>query len=151
MVAEGVLLHGTAVAVAGRAVLIRGRSGAGKSDLALRCLAVPPGPFATAPPLLVADDQVMASAHGDRVRISAPPALRGLIEVRGIGIRLAPSVPEADLVLVADLVPPEQVERLPELELPAVIAGLDVPRVLLAPFEASAPLKLLLALAAAGT
>ena len=147
--ADAADIHGTAIAVGGRAVLLRGRPGAGKSDLALRCLAVPVGPFATEPPVLIADDRVIATPGPTGVLIQAPDVLRGLIEVRGVGIVQVPSAPHALLMLVADLVDPAAVERMPEAQPPAVIGGIAVPVIQIAPFEASAPLKLLLALAAA--
>lgn len=141
------LVHATAVAVGGRAVLIRGPSGCGKSDLALRCLACAPGPFLPEPAALVADDQVEIARVGSTLRASAPHAIRGLIEVRGLGIVTVASVASAEVVLAADLVSPADVERLPEPAQAARIQGIDVPVVRLAPFEASAPIKLLLALA----
>ena len=141
------LVHATVIAVAGRAVLIRGASGTGKSDLALRCLAVPPGPFAAAAPVLVADDRVEAEAQGDHVRLTSSAAIRGLLEVRGIGIVAVAFVAEAELALVADIVVPGAIERMPTGGLTAVVCGLTVPRVLVDAREASAPLKLLLALA----
>ena len=144
------VLHATAIAVAGRGVLIRGPSGSGKSDLALRCLAVPAGPFAAAAALLVADDQVEVAAHGGRVRITAPAVLRGLIEVRGIGIVEVACAPDAELALVADIVPPGEVERMPAAGLTATICGIAVPYMRVDAHEASAPIKLLLALAEAG-
>ena len=140
-------IHGTAIAVAGRAVLLRGKPGAGKSDLALRCLAVAAGPFANEAPMLIADDRVMAIAEAVGIRVYGPNVLRGLIEVRGIGIVHVPSVPSALLALVADLVAPQAIARMPEPRAPAIICGVEVPCISLAPFEASAPLKLLLALA----
>ena len=142
------LIHGTAIAVAGRAVLIRGPSGAGKSDLALRCLAVPAGPFAAAAPMLVADDQVLAQLSGAAVLLSPPDAIAGLIEVRGIGIVTMPFVRQARLALVADLAEPTAIERLPATGSTVLVCGAVLPRIAIAPLEASAPLKLLLALAA---
>lgn len=140
-------IHGTAIAVGRHGVLIRGRSGSGKSDLALRCLAVPIGPFAAEQPLLVADDRVVAQAGPASVVMTAPPPLRGLLEVRGIGILPMPSVESADLVLVADITEAERIDRLPDDLAPARICEHDIPRMLIAPFEAAAPLKLLLTLA----
>jgi HPr kinase/phosphorylase len=133
------LVHATAVAVGGRAVLLRGPSGSGKSDLALRLI--------DAGARLVADDQSRLWREGTAIFIEAPPSIAGLIEVRGIGIlRLAP-LPAARLCLIADLVAPDRVERLPE---PAseFILGVFIPRLAVAPFEASAPAKLRLVLAA---
>lgn len=147
---ETVNLHGTAVAVGGHAVLIRGPSGAGKSDLALRTIALTPGPLIAHQPVLVADDRVLVTEGAAGLRVTCPVALQGLIEVRGVGIVHVPFLAAAALVLVADLADPMAIERLPQPLEPAYICGRPVPRVLIAPFAASAPLKLLLALAAVG-
>ena len=144
------LIHGTAIAVAGRAALIRGPSGSGKSDLALRCLAVGVGPITSDPARLVADDQVLAEVTGGHVMLSAPATIRGLIEVRGIGVVAVPVIAAAELALVVDLVAAGDVERLPEPGRTQTVCGVDVPCMKLAPFEMSAPLKLLLALGGGG-
>lgn len=145
---EVVEVHGTAIAVAGYAVLMRGKSGAGKSDLALRCLALPVGPFVAQAPVLIADDWVRVTTSPDGLAVSAPHQLQGLIEVRGVGIVQVAFSVEAKLALVADLVEPTRIERLPLALEPVEIAGHPVPRLLIAPFEGSAPLKVLIALAA---
>mgnify|MGYP001404388538 CR=1 FL=1 len=119
----------------GAAVLVLGPPGSGKSDLALRLI----GRGFT----LVADDQVLLDGRAVR----APEALRGMLEVRGLGIfeRLAVA-DDAALALVVDLVPPDGVARLP---VPASWAPAGVPRVALHAFEASACDKLAWALDAA--
>lgn len=91
-----VILHATAVAFAGRAVLILGGSGSGKSALALRLIA--------AGAVLVADDRVMIRRGADGALIAAsPPGIAGLIEARFVGILRAPHVAEAPVSLVVDL------------------------------------------------
>lgn len=144
-------LHGTAVAVEGRAVLIRGASGSGKSDLALRAIAMGPSGLLPASAALVADDRVIVEPRNGALMISAPTVLKGLLEVRGIGIVNLDATDEARLVLVADLTEGESIERLPEEgETTEILPGWPVPRVRIAPFEASAAAKLLLALSRAG-
>jgi serine kinase of HPr protein (carbohydrate metabolism regulator) len=142
------LLHGTAIALDGHAALIRGPSGAGKSDLALRCLTATirqsDGRVLAAD--LVADDQVVAEQHDDGVWLSAPSTIRDRIEIRGVGIRPWRAIDAARLVVVVDLVAPDDVERVPDARTVTVLAS-DVPLLQLAPFEASAPTKLLLELA----
>ena len=143
---DSTLVHGTAVALDGRAVLIRGASGSGKSDLALRfialCGGLPPDGIA----ILVADDQVEARVHREMLVVSAPATIAGQIEVRGIGITKFPYVASARLALVADLVPTAAIVRMPEPEM-CEIAGISVPLVAIAPFESSAAIKLRLCLA----
>jgi HPr kinase/phosphorylase len=147
---EAELIHGTCVALGRRAALLRGPSGSGKSDLALRFLFLARrGPAALDPPALVADDQVSIRRDGDRVLATAPGSIQGQLEVRGVGIVGVKPVTEAELVLVVDLVDAGLVERLPPIGLTARLAGTDLPLVRLTPFEASAPIKLALELARA--
>jgi serine kinase of HPr protein (carbohydrate metabolism regulator) len=140
------LVHGTCVALGRRAALLRGGSGAGKSDFALRFIALP-GEGALFP-RLVADDQVLITANADGTLFaSPPPTIAGKIEVRGLGIVDMPYLAEAELVLVCDLVEAKDVPRMPAAtKATASIAGVAVACLKLAPFEASAPLKLKMAL-----
>ena len=140
------LVHGTCVALGRRGVLLRGGAGSGKSDLALRFMALPSEGALC--PGLVADDQVYVTANPDgTLTASAPPTIAGKIEVRGLGIMPVPFLPEAELVLVCDLAGSNDVPRMPpELEKTTVLAGVPLPTLRLAPFEASAPLKLKMAL-----
>jgi serine kinase of HPr protein (carbohydrate metabolism regulator) len=132
-VTETLLQHATAVAIDGEAVLLRGPTGSGKSDLALRLI--------DGGAQLIADDQTLLRRIEDRVIASAPATIVGLIEVRGIGIfRMEPSdgVP---LVLIADLIVSGDVERMPERRF-EIVLGVAIQLITLAPFEASAPAKL---------
>jgi len=138
--------HGTAIALGANAALIRGAPGSGKSDLALRCLAVAPTALVPCPTLLVADDYVQISRTGPRLVAEAPATIRGKLEVRGVGIVTVPCVASAELVLVADLVTPDRIERFPDPPPETAIMGVRLPLLYLAPFEAAAPVKLLLAL-----
>ena len=133
------LVHGTCVEVHGHGVLLRGPSGSGKSDLALRLI--------DGGARLVADDQVQLTIDGSFAHASAPPAISGRMEVRGIGILPVPSVDGAPVSLVVDLVAPENVPRLPEPNV-CRLAGVDVACISLAPFEASAEAKVRLAVRA---
>jgi serine kinase of HPr protein (carbohydrate metabolism regulator) len=137
-------LHATCVALrvgrSWRAVLLRGPSGAGKSDLALRLI--------DSGARLVADDQTHVAKVGRALIATPPAALAGMIEVRGIGIvTLARSqvLARAPVTLLVDLVPSDRVERLPESCNETVI-GVALPRLALAPFEASTVAKMRLAL-----
>lgn len=144
------LVHGTCVALGRTAALLRGPSGAGKSDLALRFLFLARRrPAALEPPILVADDQVLLVRNGGRLLTKAPDAIRGKMEVRGVGIIEVKSLVEADLALVVDLVPAQAIERLPEGGETTQLLGVAVPRIALFPWEASAPIKLAIALARA--
>ena len=136
---EALLVHATAVAIGGRAVLLRGPSGSGKSDLALRLI--------DAGARLVADDQSLLRREGDAVIAVAPPSIAGLIEARGVGLLRLDPAPAARLFLIADLVAADRVERLPQPS-SDMLLGIAIPTIAIAPFEASAAAKLRLALAA---
>lgn len=144
--ATEIVVHGTAIALGGRAALLRGASGSGKSDLALRALAAPASSLVESSFGLVADDQVVIRATEDGLTVSPPDRLQGLIEVRGLGIVTVSHVSKARLSLLVDLVGPHQVERLPDPWPTDVLLGVSLPVLRLAPFEVSAPLKLALAL-----
>lgn len=121
-------------------MLFLGPPGAGKSDLVLRLLG--------RGWMLVADDQVELDATEPGALHAAPPdALRGLLEVRGLGlVRDLPVAAPARLRLVVDLLPPgETPPRLPD---PATFQahGRALPRLALAGREAAAPDKVALAL-----
>jgi serine kinase of HPr protein (carbohydrate metabolism regulator) len=131
------LVHATTVAVGGKAVLLRGPSGSGKSDLALRLI--------DAGARLVADDQTELVRAGGMILARPPAAIAGLIEVRGIGIARMEPIMEAPLALLVDLVEREAVERLPPQRTERML-GIDLPLIALAPFDTSAPVKLRLAL-----
>jgi HPr kinase/phosphorylase len=142
----GELVYGTCVALGPYAALLRGRSGSGKSDLALRFLAL--APEGDLQPRLVADDQVWIVAQSDGSLIASPPeTLAGKIEVRGVGIVSLPHRSTARLVLVADLVAAEEVPRMPPAQPHQItIAKTTLNVVKLCPFELSAAIKLKLAL-----
>lgn len=133
-------VHGTCIDIDGYGVLLRGPSGSGKSDLALRLI--------DGGARLVADDQTELSARDGRIVASPPPVLAGLLEVRGLGILRLGHSPSAPLTLVVDLVSPQAVERLPEPSF-CDFSGIRLPRLALAPFEQSAAAKVRLAVRAA--
>ena len=145
------LVHGTCVALGRTAALLRGPSGSGKSDLALRFLFLARrGPAALEAPILVADDQVYLTRKGARLAARAPDSIRGKIEVRGVGIVEVKSAEDAELALVVDLVAAAgDIERLPDGGATTRLLGLDIPLVRLFAWEASAPIKLAVALARA--
>lgn len=130
-------LHASCVAIGGRAVLLHGRSGSGKSDLALRLI--------DRGAQLVSDDYTIVRRMGDGLIASAPSNIAGQLEVRGVGIIPMPALESAPVALMALL--DELVERMPE-DRPAMrpVAGLSLPVIALAALEASAPIKLELAL-----
>ena len=149
MAAETKIVGGTTIARHGHAVLLRGPSGRGKSDLALRAICQPvmlPGEPAAQPFVLVSDDQTTLTLDDGEVLTSAPAPLRGLLEVRDIGIVQVPYEEALPLVLVVDLTC-DEIERMPDYPgAHEMLLGCRVDRIDLAPFEASAPAKVALAL-----
>lgn len=129
-------IHATTVAVGGKAVLICGRSGSGKSDLALRLI--------DRGGSLVSDDYTYTRRVDGRLLASAPKTIRGKIEVRGIGIVEYPCAEDVPVCLCLDL--DRAAERLPEAPQLRRIAGVDIPVVPLNALEGSAPIKVELAL-----
>ena len=104
-------VHGSAVLVGDRAVLIRGASGAGKSRLAFDLMMA--GRAGQLPPVaLIGDDRVLLQADQGGVTVRPAPELAGLIEIRGLGIRRCDFAAEGRLALVVDLTA-EDAARLP--------------------------------------
>jgi serine kinase of HPr protein (carbohydrate metabolism regulator) len=128
-------LHATTVAIDGIAVLIKGASGSGKSDLALRLI--------DRGAVLVSDDQTLVVRAGETLLARALTTIAGRIEVRGIGILAMPYVEDVPVGLLVRV--DGAIERMPERRV-CNIAGVDVREVAIAPFEASAPIKVELAL-----
>ncbi len=112
-------LHASCVALDGRAVLITGRAGAGKSALALDLMAHGC--------LLVADDRTELRRHREAEAIEArcPAAIRGRIEARGVGVLVAQTTPSATVALVVDM-DRQETERLPPFR-ETVILGVRIP------------------------
>ncbi len=129
-------VHATCVELAAIGVLLLGGTGGGKSDLALRLI--------DAGARLVADDYTDLALEEGRLVACARPSIAGKLEVRGVGIVEVPSVPRAVVGLAVDLVAPVEVERLPDRRRRAYL-GIEIPLLALAPFEASAPAKLRIA------
>lgn len=123
----------------GVAVLLRGASGSGKSDLALRLIAR----FGAG---LISDDQVLLRAPARQVLCEAPPEIAGMIEVRGLGLLRLEAAAPAPVALVVDLVAREAVPRLPEDD-HVVLCNIAVPCLKLHAFDASTPDKIIAALA----
>jgi serine kinase of HPr protein (carbohydrate metabolism regulator) len=129
-------LHASTVALNGRAVLISGPSGSGKSDLALRLL---DRGFK-----LVSDDRTILRKEGVKLIASAPETIKGKLEVRGIGIVDVDCVPDMPVALVVEL--RSDIERLPDDSRERLILGAAIPLVSVDAMTASAPSKVAIAL-----
>lgn len=108
-----------AVAIGGRALLIEGPPGCGKSSLALALIDRGAG--------LIGDDAVTLVARDGRLIAAPPPNIAGLLEVRGVGLMRLPVAAAAPVALVLVLGGPQE-ERLPASPLPRRnMAGVAVP------------------------
>ena len=130
-------IHATCVAIGDSGILLRGPSGSGKSDLALRLI--------DTGARLVADDRVDLSSVDGAVQAQAPDNLFGLLEVYGLGIMQVEARHLATVVLVCDLVSQDEVERIPEDRTVSYL-GISLPCFSIAPFEPSSVKKVHLAL-----
>lgn len=143
-------IHASCVAIGERGVLLRGPSGSGKSDLALRLI----DGYANCQ--LVSDDRTDLVARAGTLYARAPARIAGLLEVRGVGIVTLPFAAETAVTLLIDLVPRAAVPRLPAAGEPGKsgargdqsieIAGISLPRLALHAFDAATPAKIRLAL-----
>lgn len=143
--ADRQILHATCVAVNGVGLLLTGSPGSGKSDLALRLIDQPGRGLSGVEKSsqLVADDQVVIRREGRRLIASAPPALAGLFEVRGLGVMSVRHRNEVALAAVVELVLSEEIERLPDFTARRwSLLGLDLPRLAIDPWTASAPARM---------
>jgi len=129
-------IHASCVAAGNGGVLILGQSGQGKSDLALRLI--------DRGARLVADDRCDIWHERGRLWCRPPEPLAGKIEVRGIGIVERPWTAPVPLSLAVRLT--ERYDRMPAANQAETVAGHPLPALLLSAFEASAPIKILLAL-----
>ena len=129
-------LHASTVATEGRAVVIIGPSGSGKSDLALRLL---DRGFT-----LVSDDQTTIKKDGERLIASAPPNIAGKMEVRGIGIVPMETVASVPVALLVELT--SEIQRLPDENRERPLLGIKLPLISIDAMTASAPSKVALAL-----
>jgi HPr kinase/phosphorylase len=133
-------VHASAVLVGARAVLIRGPSGSGKSQLARQLIEMRGKDFAFT--RLVGDDRVHLEAANGRLLVRPAEALAGLLEVRGVGLIRLDHEPSAVVGLVIDLAAADA-ERLPEPERQrAEIEGVVLPRLAVA--DGVAPLPVVL-------
>ena len=128
---SGESVHASTVAIDGRAVLITGPSGSGKSDLALRLI---DRGF-----VLVSDDRTIVRRDGDRLLASAPPQIAGKLEIRGIGIIEMEAASDVPIALIVELT--GDIQRLPEDSRERPILGVALPLVTIDAMTASASSK----------
>lgn len=130
-------IHASLIDVNGKGVLIRGKSGSGKSDLALRFIY-------EGKAKLVADDRVDVWVEDGVVKGKAPKELYGMLEIRGVGISVFDDIiKETTIDLVIDLVDSlDRVERMPEKEILDIL-GVKIPKIDMFAFECSTIYKII--------
>jgi HPr kinase/phosphorylase len=124
-------IHATAVAVAGAGLLICGKSGSGKSDLALRLI--------DRGAILISDDQVDIRRNNQILSLSPPASLAGKLEVRSLGICERHHIAGIELKLVIDL--KQHPDRFPMDSQVMFLLGIKVPSCTLDAMEISAAIK----------
>jgi hypothetical protein len=134
------LHQATAVAIGGRAVLIEGAPGSGKSSLALTLI--------DRGAALIGDDGVELTLCDGRLRASPAPAIAGLLEVRNLGLLTWPAVGDVPVALLLRFDP--EAPRFRETAEQAVLLGAPLPLVRLWPGGSVLALKAELALARYG-
>ena len=130
-------IYATSLNYKGKAVLLTGASGSGKSDIALRLIMR----YAAR---LIADDRTNIEAKNGLLKASAPKNIAGLLEVRGIGIQKLPFDKEGDVILYVELTKDsKEIERMPEEHF-IELEGVKIPAIKLLAFEDSAPEKIVI-------
>ena len=129
---EAVFMHqASAVAIAGRAVLIEGPPGSGKSSLALALI--------DRGAVLIGDDAVSLAASNGGLLASPPPNIAGLIEVRNVGLLRRPTADQLPVALVLRL--DENAPRFIDRAEVIALGGVTVPLVRLWPAATALPLR----------
>ncbi len=129
-------IHASCVALDGRAILISGPSGSGKSDLALRLI---DRGFT-----LVSDDQTIVRRTDAKLIASAPPTIAGKLEIRGVGIVDMDIVSDMPIAMFVELT--SDIQRLPDDSRERRVLDVQIPLISVDAMTASAASKVALAL-----
>ena len=125
-------IHASCVDINGNGILILGKSGCGKSDLALRLI--------NEGAALVSDDRCEVYSENQNLIATAPKEIKNLLEIRGIGIVKLKTKSKTRIKLVINLKTLEEIERMPKLKT-INICNIDIKEFSIYPFEASATAK----------
>lgn len=136
---DNLFLHATLVVLNGYGILLSGKSGSGKSDLALQLIE-------NKGALLVADDIVYVEKKVHKIIGKCAPDLAGMLEVRGVGIIKYPYIEEAAINLMINLLDDvKTLQRMPKKQTECIL-GLEIDKIDLYAKENSAVAKILAAL-----
>jgi len=124
------LANVSCVAIGGRALMIEGGPGSGKSSLALALI--------DRGAVLVGDDGVALESRDGRLWALPPPNIAGMVEVRNVGLAELPTC-SAPLALIVRLDP--SAPRFREAPDRVDIAGHSLPLIPLYPDSAALPLR----------
>lgn len=116
MSGSSLIVQVSAIAIEGRAVMVEGPPGSGKSSLALALI--------DRGAMLIGDDGISLSRDGNRIIVSPPPNIAGMLEIRGVGIVELPAT-QAPLALILSL--EQQAPRYPDELACRDILGVAVP------------------------
>ena len=115
-------MHASFVLWRNKGILFRGKSGSGKSELALKFIE-------NKGAVLVADDVVVFNMRQNRLIGEAPQNIKGLLEIRNVGISRYDFVNEAEVGLLVNLVSSkENLERLPKNKTENIL-GVEIPAI----------------------
>ena len=115
-------MHASFVLWRNKGILFRGKSGSGKSELALKFIE-------NKGAVLVADDVVVFKMRQNRLIGEAPQNIKGLLEIRNVGISRYDFVNEAEVGLLVNLVSSkENLERLPKNKTENIL-GVEIPAI----------------------
>ena len=116
---DSLIMHATCVDINGSGVLIVGRSGSGKSSLAINLIALGS--------TLVADDQCEIVKKNNKLSVFKPISLPSSIEIRGVGLVSVPMAVETSLDWVVNMDEAET-QRMPDLQF-TEIDGYRIPTI----------------------
>ena len=115
-------IHASFVQWRNKGILFKGKSGSGKSELALKFIE-------NKGAVLVADDVVALKVCENRLTGAAPQNIKGLLEIRNVGISRYEFVNEAEVSLLVNLLPnKENLERLPKNKCENIL-GVEIPAI----------------------
>ncbi len=129
-------IHATLVNLNGVGILLIGKSGFGKSDLALRMI-IDKGAK------LVADDRVILNKENNILYGTSPDNIAGKLEVRGVGIYEFDYIKKSKIDLCIELCASrEDVERMPQEE-NINFLGISITKLKIYPFDCSTICKII--------